>query len=60
MIYLELQQYEKADEDLKRAEAINPDAQTVKVAREMYMDAVHPVAPAVEIDDRSRSQGVRP
>ena len=58
MVYLELQQYEKADEDLKRAEAINPDASTVKVARGMWMDAVHPVAPEVEIDDRNRS-GIR-
>jgi len=55
MIYLELQQYDKADEDLKRAEAINPDANTLKVARAMWMDAVHPVAPEVEIDDRNRS-----
>jgi tetratricopeptide (TPR) repeat protein len=51
MIYLEQQQYEKADQDLKRAEAINPNAATLKAARAMYMDAVHPVAPAVEIDD---------
>jgi tetratricopeptide (TPR) repeat protein len=52
VIYLELKEYEKADQDLKRAETINPDARTVKVARAMYMDAVYPVAPAVEIDDR--------
>lgn len=52
MIYLELEEYEKADQDLKRAEAINPGARTLKVARAMYMDTVHPVAPAVEIDDR--------
>lgn len=52
VIYLELKEYEKADQDLKRAESINPDARTVKVARAMYMDAVYPVAPAVEIDDR--------
>ena len=56
MIYLEQEAYEKADEDLKRAEAINPGAQTVKVARALYMDAVHPVAPAVEIDDRQNRQ----
>ena len=56
MIYLEQEAYEKADEDLKRAEAINPGAQTLKVARALYMDAVHPVAPAVEIDDRQNRQ----
>jgi tetratricopeptide (TPR) repeat protein len=52
LVYLELGQYEKADADLTRAEAINPNAQTVKIARGMYNDVVHPVAPEVEIDDR--------
>jgi tetratricopeptide (TPR) repeat protein len=56
LVYLELQQYEKADEDLKRAEAINPEARTIKVARALYNDAVHPVAPQVEIDDRNRRE----
>jgi tetratricopeptide (TPR) repeat protein len=62
LVYLELQQYEKADADLKRAEAINPNAQTVKVARAFYNDVVRPVAPEVEIDDRSpgeRSEDAR-
>lgn len=52
VIYLEMKEYEKADQDLTRAEQISPGAHTVKVARAMYMDAVYPVAPAVEIDDR--------
>lgn len=56
MVYLELQQYDKADEDLKRAEALNPDANTLKIARALWMDAVHPVAPEVEIDDRNRDR----
>jgi len=55
MIYLELQDFEKADRDLTRAEAINPAANTLKIARALYMDAVHPVAPEVEIDDRNAS-----
>ncbi|MDH4046892.1 MAG: tetratricopeptide repeat protein [Gammaproteobacteria bacterium] len=54
VIYLEMKEYEKADQDLKRAEELNPGARTVKVARAIYMDAVYPVAPAVEIDDRQR------
>jgi tetratricopeptide (TPR) repeat protein len=56
LVYLELEQYEKADADLKRAEAINPNAQTVKIARGMYNDVVRPVAPEVEIDDRSPAE----
>jgi len=52
MVYLELEEYEKADADLKRAEAIAPASRTVKIARQLYMDTVHPVATNVEIDDR--------
>jgi tetratricopeptide (TPR) repeat protein len=59
MVYLELEQYEKADQDLKRAEAINPDAKTLKAARAQYMDTVHPVAPEVEIDDRNRGESAQ-
>ena len=54
LVYLELKDYEKADQDLTRAEAINPNAQTLKIARGFYMDAVRPVRPAVEIDDRNQ------
>ena len=57
VIYLQLKEYEKADQDLKRAESLNPEARTVKVARAIYMDAVYPVAPAVEIDDRQGRAG---
>jgi tetratricopeptide (TPR) repeat protein len=53
MVYLELKQYEKADQDLKRAEAINPGARTLQEARAQYLDAIQPVATEVEIDDRS-------
>ncbi|GMR17491.1 MAG: hypothetical protein BMS9Abin32_608 [Gammaproteobacteria bacterium] len=54
LIYLRTKQYRKADEDLTRGEAINPGARTLKTARAMYLDAVNPVAPAIEIDDRQR------
>ena len=52
VIHIKLQQYELADEDLKRGEQLRPSAHTLKVARALYMDAVHPVAPEVIIDDR--------
>ena len=52
IIYIEREEYDKADADLSRAEQINPGARTLKVARAMYMDAVHPVRTEVEIDDR--------
>jgi tetratricopeptide (TPR) repeat protein len=52
LIYIKTEQWEKADADLIRGEELNAGASTLKVARSMYMDAVHPVAPEIEIDDR--------
>lgn len=54
VIYIKTKQWEKAEADLTRGEELNPDARTLKIARAMYMDAVHPVAPEIEIDDRQR------
>ena len=53
LIYILTGQYEKADQDLQRAEQLNPGAPTLKIARHMYRDAVDPVAPQVEIEDSS-------
>ena len=52
VVYIKLGQYAKAEKDLARGEALRPGAHTLKVARAMYMDAVHPVAPEVAVDDR--------
>ena len=52
LIYIKTKQYEKANQDLVRAEALNPGAPTLKVARSIYRDAVDPVVPQIEIDDR--------
>lgn len=57
VIYIKTRQYEKAERDLARGEALRPGAHTLKVARAMYMDAVHPVAPEVEVDDRQSGSG---
>ena len=53
VIYIKTKQYDKAEQDLLRGEALRPNAHTLKVARAMYMDAVHPVSPEVIVDDRS-------
>ncbi len=52
VIHIQTRQYEKAERDLERGEALRPNAHTLKVARAMYMDAVHPVSPEVIVDDR--------
>lgn len=54
LIYIKTKQWEKARIDLERGEELNGGAYTMKVARAMYMDAVHPVAPEIEIDDRDK------
>lgn len=52
IVYIKTNQYERAESDLDRGEALRPGAHTLKVARAMYMDAVNPVAPEIEVDDR--------
>ena len=52
VVYIMTKQYEKAAADLDKGEELNPGARTLKVARAMYMDAVFPVRPEIEIDDR--------
>ena len=54
VIYINTGQYEEAHRDLVRGEELNPGARTLRIARAMYLDAVDPVAPEVEIDDRQR------
>ncbi len=55
-IYIYTRQYEKAESELLKGEAINPGARSMKIARAMYLDATQPVEPAVEIDDRPRKE----
>lgn len=56
VIYIKVGQYAKAERDLAKGEALRPGAHTLKVARAMYMDAVYPVAPEIEVDDRQDGQ----
>lgn len=55
VIYIHMKQYEKAHSDLVKGEELNPGARTLQVARAMYLDAVEPVTPEVEIDDRQQN-----
>lgn len=54
IVYINTEEYEKAHADLLKGEEINPNARTLRIARAMYLDAVQPVSPEVEIDDRQR------
>ncbi len=52
LIYIYTKQYEKAEQELIKGEALNPNARSMKIARALYLDATNPVAPEIEIDDR--------
>ena len=52
VVHIMMKNYELAASDLDKGEALNPGARTLKVARAMYMDAVYPVRPEIELDDR--------
>jgi len=54
LIYIKTKQWDKAEADLIRGEQLNAGARTLKLARAMYMDAVHPVAAEIVIDDSGK------
>lgn len=60
VVHIMTKQYEKAAADLDKGEELNPGARTLKVARAMYMDAVYPVRPEIEIDDRENQEDEEP
>jgi tetratricopeptide (TPR) repeat protein len=56
LIYIYTKQYEKAEQELIKGEALNPGARSLKIARALYLDATNPVAPEIEIDDRDPAE----
>lgn len=52
LVYVKMQRYEAAEQDLQKGEAIAPNSRTLKAVRAMLLDAVEPVAPNIVIDDR--------
>ncbi|NJN48127.1 MAG: hypothetical protein HC808_18460 [Candidatus Competibacteraceae bacterium] len=55
LIYVRLDRYAEADADLKRGEAISPQANTLQAVRRIWLDATNPVTPVITIDDRRSS-----
>lgn len=56
LVYLKMARYEEAGRDIASAEAISPNARSVRVVKSMLLDATDPVRPSIIIDDR-RSAG---
>jgi tetratricopeptide (TPR) repeat protein len=59
ILYIQLEQYSAAKNDLDLAGEIAPNARTVKAALALYLNATEPVVPNVEIDDRRQMDPVR-
>jgi tetratricopeptide (TPR) repeat protein len=56
LIYIYTKQYDQAELELTKGEALNPGARSLKIARAVYLDATNPVRPEIEVDDRQRDQ----
>jgi len=52
LIYVKLERFAEAEEDLKKGEAISPNARTLKAVRGMLLNETDPVSPTIVIDDR--------
>jgi len=52
LIYVKLERFADAEEDLKKGEAISPNAKTLKAVRSMLLNETDPVSPTIVIDDR--------
>lgn len=57
-IYIHKKQYEAAERELLRGEAIYRNARSMKIARALFLDATQPVAPEIEIDDRQKTENL--
>jgi tetratricopeptide (TPR) repeat protein len=50
--YIKTGQFEEAEQDLQKAEALSPNSRIVKVVRAMLLNQTNPVEPVIIIDDR--------
>jgi tetratricopeptide (TPR) repeat protein len=55
LIYVKLGQFDDAERDLEKGEAISPSSRKLKAVRRMLLDATNPVSPTIVIDDRRDS-----
>lgn len=57
LVYLALDRYEESEADIRRGQALRPDATTLKEVRGLYLDETQPVTERVEVDDRRNASG---
>ncbi|MCP4302885.1 MAG: hypothetical protein GY783_20060 [Gammaproteobacteria bacterium] len=52
LVYMRLERYEDAEEDIRRGQELRPNSKNLKIVKGMYLDETQPVTPRVEADDR--------
>lgn len=52
LVFVMTERYDEADADLSRGEALAPHSESLKEVRGMLLDAIQPVTPNIEVDDR--------
>lgn len=52
LVYMRLERYEEAEEDIRKGQEIRPDSKNLKIVKGMYLDETKPVETKIEIDDR--------
>ena len=55
LIYLKQKRFADAERDIADAQAINPNARTLKIVKAMLLDETDPVEPSITIDDRRQA-----
>ena len=52
LVYLELGQLKESEADVMRGEELRPKSRNLQITKSKVLDALHPVEPTVEIDER--------
>lgn len=56
LVYMRLERYAESEADVKRGQELRPKSKNLKLTKAKLLDAIDPVVPTVEIDER-RSAG---
>lgn len=59
LVYLRLQRYDEAEDDIQKGQELRPDSRTLKIVKSLYLDETQPVTPRIEIDDRRNPESAR-
>lgn len=52
LVYLRLERFDEAEEDIRKGQAIRPGSEKLKIVKGMYLDETRPVTEKIEVDER--------